>query len=175
MTTLIESQRKTYGPRPLPSWGKDATIKATVRHDDECGNGHNSFAITAEVRVRGSDVGGGCMHDEIAEIFPELAPFIKWHLVDTSQPLHYIANTLYWLGYSGWCDGKENSPPNIKHARTCAVWAAMPEDLICPENVRTVKSMRERLASGVTKRLEDRRAQLMADFRAAVESLGFTY
>ena len=42
---------------------------------------------------------------------PELAPYIKWHLVSSDGPLHYIANTVYhaqsygpryaWIYYTG--------------------------------------------------------------------------
>ncbi len=87
------------------------TLVAEVRHDDECKNGHNSFAITGELY----EVGGsrhepsivhkdgrtlrmtscGCLHEDIARHIPELAPFIKWHLSSTDEPMHYLANTLY--------------------------------------------------------------------------------
>jgi hypothetical protein len=69
-----------------------------MRFDDQCKNGHNDFAITAEVREPGRrDVSAcGCLHDDIAAVFPELAPLIRWHLVGTDGPMHYIANTLYF-------------------------------------------------------------------------------
>lgn len=41
---------------------------------------------------------GGCIHEEIAEHFPELRPYIKWHLVSKKQPIHYITNTLFHAG-----------------------------------------------------------------------------
>ncbi len=79
--------------------GDNYKLVAKVRYDDECGNGHNSFAVTGDIyRQHGTRwvlVAGGCVHDEIAEHIPKLQPFIKWHLMDSDGPLHYVANTLY--------------------------------------------------------------------------------
>ena len=87
-------------------------IRAQVRYDDRCGNGHQTFSITAEIysktRYRGEatvtynkrtywNSSGGCCHDEVARAFPELAPFIKWHLMNSEGPMHYIPNALYWF------------------------------------------------------------------------------
>lgn len=52
------------------------------------GNSMPYFAITTQ---------GGCMHNEVKKIFPELAELIRYHLVDQNgQPMHYIANAMYW-------------------------------------------------------------------------------
>lgn len=58
------------------------------------------FSMTADLydnRVRSEKglVAGGCLHDEIKTHFPEFAHLIKYHLVSTSQPMHYVANALY--------------------------------------------------------------------------------
>lgn len=79
---------------------KGCNIVAELRFDDECGNGHNTFAITATIRdprVRrdAGFVAGGCCHEEISQHFPELAHLIKWHCVSTDSPMHYVANTMY--------------------------------------------------------------------------------
>ena len=97
MSVLTKKQEKTYGPRPISGWGKNAQIKATVRYDDRCGNGHNTFSITGEIFTPGKRdcEAGGCLHDEVSKHFPELAPFIKWHLVSSDGPLYYVANTVY--------------------------------------------------------------------------------
>jgi hypothetical protein len=42
-SVLTKHQKKVYGPRPISGWGKNSQIRATVRYDDPCGNGHNSF------------------------------------------------------------------------------------------------------------------------------------
>jgi len=105
MSILQKKQVKTYGPRTdatlVKDYGPGAQLTASVRHDDECGNGHNTFAITGEVITtvskRHHDIAaGGCLHDDIARLFPELAPMIKWHLTSTDEPMHYIQNTLYF-------------------------------------------------------------------------------
>lgn len=79
--------------------GHKYRITATVHHDDECGNGHNSFSITAVIGEKlgnlWADYMGGCCHDKVVKHFPELAPFIKWHLTGTDGPMHYVANTVY--------------------------------------------------------------------------------
>ena len=113
-STLIKSQFKIYGPKEYAEDGTTYRIKAKVRYDDECNNGHNTFSITGEIdRKSGNrwvEHSGGCIHDEIAKHFPELKPFIKWHLVSSDSPLHYIANTLYHAGNRD-CWGKVKGEP----------------------------------------------------------------
>ena len=71
-------------------------LVATIQYDDECGNGHNSFAITCDLyNKRGRWEAGGCLHDEFMEAFPEYAHLVKWHLCSSDGPMHYIANTIY--------------------------------------------------------------------------------
>lgn len=93
-------QRWISEARPIKGYGADAKMTVTIRFDDELGNGHNSFAITADVRrPKARDIeAGGCMHEEISKVFPELTPLIKWHLCATDGPMHYLANTVYLAG-----------------------------------------------------------------------------
>lgn len=151
-SVLTKNQKKTFGPKPIDGWGKGAQITATVRFDDECGNGHNSFAITAEIRrPRARDCDAcGCLHDEVAKHFPELAPLIKWHLCSTDGPMHYIANTEYHVKQG-----------RLDYARSTAIWPDATEE--------------ELKAPGLHKELQERLPALMSEFRAAVESLGFTW
>jgi hypothetical protein len=166
-SVTTKKQTRTFGPVPVSGWGHGATITAEVRWDDECGNGHNSFAITGEIRrPNRNDVEAcGMLHDEIRKYFPELAPLLKWHLCSANEPLHYIANTLYWLGFSGYCNGKPNDPPNIEHARSAAVWPEMPESFLSGTANR----------ADVVAALEARRQELKDGLKAAVESLGMVY
>jgi hypothetical protein len=90
-STLIKDQKLTFR-KQISDW---ESITATVRFDDRCGNGHNTFSITGECRVYSRVESCGCLHDLIAEYFPELAPLIKWHLCSSDGPLHYIANTVF--------------------------------------------------------------------------------
>ena len=120
----------------------------------------------------------GCCHNEVIKHFPELAQYIRWHLVSSDGPLHYIANTLHWLGYSGPArppSRYEAATPNIEYARSSAVWPDMPESYICDPDARVLDLTRKAAAMSVKKALEDRLPALLADFRTAVESLGFTY
>lgn len=101
--STVASQTFTTETRRCPSYGEHAVICAEVRFDDNCRNGHNTFAITADIRdtrYRGArgEIAGGCCHDEIAAAFPELAPLIRWHLTSSDGPMHYIANTVYLAG-----------------------------------------------------------------------------
>lgn len=83
-------------------WGHAAEIRVEIRFDDEFKNGHQTFAMTASIKNARGFEGVGMCHDEIAKVFPELAPLIKWHLVSTDGPLHYVENTMY--------HAKENGP-----------------------------------------------------------------
>lgn len=160
-STLTKSQMKVFGPRACRSlgYGRRAMIKATVRYDDREGNGHNTFSIVGEIYVPGKNdcEAGGMLSEEIAQYFPELAPFMKWHLVSTDGPMHYIANSLYWAGKTKW------EKPNLSHFRSTAVWPeATEETMALPE-------------TELTAQLEARLPALLADFKQAAESLGFTY
>lgn len=101
---LWTRQRWISETRPIAGYGPGAIIRAEIRFDDDCNNGHNSFAITGEVTTenrskRGLDViACGCLHEDIAKAFPELAPLIRWHLCSTDGPMHGIANALYHAG-----------------------------------------------------------------------------
>lgn len=100
--------------RPIDGFGTDATMFVEIRFDDSCANGHQSFAITADVytresRRRGDIAAGGCLHDEIARVFPELAHLIRWHLASTDSPMHYVANAIYHASdrdHSGRANGE---------------------------------------------------------------------
>lgn len=121
-TLVHRNQRWASYPRPVTGYGKDARITAEIRFDDACKNGHQSFSITAYIknpRTRAGDYEAcGCLHDEIARVFPELAPLIKWHLMDTTGPLHYIANTLYHAGDRDHHGLKKGESRQIKNGRT---------------------------------------------------------
>jgi hypothetical protein len=114
---LTKHQVKTFS-RYYQENGKDRLIIAKVRYDDECGNNHNSFSITGEIwkatkegKKTGNDIlTGGCIHEEIAKHFPELAQAIKFHLFNSTGPVHYIQNTVYLAGTKD-CHGKEKWEP----------------------------------------------------------------
>lgn len=115
-TGLFRNQKFTSYGRDIDGYGKDAKLSVKIRFDDECRNKHQTFAITAEVRrPRACDVEAcGCLHDEIARIFPEFAPLIRWHHMNTDGPLGYIANTTYHAGNRD-CFGRARGEPSSWH------------------------------------------------------------
>lgn len=112
--TFASQTWKSEG-RKVNGYGTNGTMYVNIRFDDNCKNGHNTFAITADVytaesRRRKDIAAGGCMHDEIAEVFPELSSFIRWHLVSTDGPMHYITNTCYMASDRDYNDRKAGEP-----------------------------------------------------------------
>jgi len=98
---LVKKQSKTIKLNDLnhPNYGR-VDLCIDIRYDDECGNGHNSFSITGTLYEHGKrgDLGTiacGCLHDDIKILAPEYAHLIKWHLMSSDAPMHYMANTLY--------------------------------------------------------------------------------
>ena len=97
---LVKSQYKNF-EKDIMLGDKEGKIITTIRYDDECGNKHNSFAITGTIySSRNSTLDryfetGGCIHNKIIEHFPEFAHLIKWHLCNSDAPMHYVANTTY--------------------------------------------------------------------------------
>lgn len=166
-SVLVKSQnrefRKDYHGKRAPK-----VLIVHIRWDDRCGNGQNSFAITGDLYERTQENGessvrhkdgvllylgsGGCLHEEIAEHFPELAPLIKWHSTSSGGPLHYLANTTYFAGKK-----------DFAMARHAAVWPdASDEILSLPKPL---------LEEVLLRRLPD----LMTEFKKDIEGLGFTY
>lgn len=103
---------KTYRAEYTDEHGQPCVLVAKARYDDECKNGHNTFSITGNLYDRSEHIpyegnttnakgkrlwlgSCGCLHDDIAARIPELAPFIKWHLVSSDGPMHYVANSMY--------------------------------------------------------------------------------
>lgn len=106
MSVITRDQKKHFRTEYTDDEGNLCVLIATVRYDDECKNGHNTFAITGELYDRAERIPGeaktkhssgktlwlgscGCIHDDIAKHFPELAPYIKWHLVSSDAPMYY--------------------------------------------------------------------------------------
>lgn len=135
-SVLVKKQVKKFRKSTTDEHGKPIVIVATVRYDDECNSGHNSFAITGELFDRTDRIPGeatarhdsgktlwlgscGCIHEEIAKHFPDLAPLIKWHLCSSDGPMHYVANVVYHASnrdYNGLLKGEAStSPKHQKH------------------------------------------------------------
>jgi len=149
-TKLVKNQVKKYGPKKYKEDGTTYTITVNVRYDDQCGNGQNSFGITADVYEGRRESSFGCQHELVIKNFPELKPFIKWHLTSSDEPMHYLANSLY--------HAKEN---RLDAARSCAVWPEATDEQLRDKNLENV--------------LKARLPSLMIEFQEAMETLGFNY
>lgn len=108
-------QRWVSERRSISGYGSGGYMKVEVRFDDELNNQHNSFAITADVVTnesarRGDIAAGGCLHEEIVRVFPELAPLVKFHLFDDRGPWSCISNTTYLAGDAD-CWGRRKGEP----------------------------------------------------------------
>jgi len=74
-----------------------------IRFDDQCGNGHADFAITCDVWEKtGSghwrETMGGCCHEHILKLRPDLKIFVDLHLSDQNgAPMYATANGFYHL------------------------------------------------------------------------------
>lgn len=83
----------------VDEYGEQSRIQVTARYDDTCRNGHNTFALTADVDVYAHGTwrwsSGGCCHSAIAKYVPSLARYIPWHLCSSDGPMHYVENTCY--------------------------------------------------------------------------------
>jgi hypothetical protein len=113
--------------------GTPYNVKATIRFDDRCNNGHNTFSITGDVWAMQDrhDHSFGCVHNEIAKAIPELQPYLKYHLCSTDGPLHYVANTMYRaLSHGpekGWLYRKEENVAGVTIRKSCVKYCAIKE------------------------------------------------
>lgn len=169
-------------------------VIACVRFNDECKNGHQTFAITGEVYEHGKPhtdrnmVSAGCCHDDISEAYPELAPFIRWHLSSTDGPMHYHANAYYWArkarGYYRVFPHTEWEKPDGRewdHFRSTVVFGAVEgdDDSIMHEPIAIADDHTgdKKVAAGlilearVSEWCEARYPELMAAFRRDMEAV----
>ncbi len=83
------------------------TMKAEIRLDDKCKNGHNDFAITGTIWrgtqcTDGATIVSGACGDKLALLMPELDIFERLHLSDVmGVPMHAMANGFYFLKNGG--------------------------------------------------------------------------
>lgn len=80
------------------------TFQAIAKLEQIGGNKLPHFSVTGTI-WKGTgpysdkkDIAGGCLHDDIAQVFPKLRPLIALHLSHSDgQPMHAAANGLYWV------------------------------------------------------------------------------
>lgn len=154
MTTSVLTKRQVSNFTQFFDSSGEYFLKLTFRFDDDCGNGHNSFSITAELELPdyssyGCIIDGDKVHQIIKETLPlqKFEHLLKWHLCSTDQPLHYVANTVYWAKQG-----------ELENARSSAIW----EDATL-EQLSDKKALLARLPA------------LLEEFQSVIEGLGFTY
>lgn len=119
---LQKSQYKKF-TKKIVYQNKNCIMSVVLRYDDRCNNGYNTFSITGSIkggqhRHYGYEIEtGGCIHEQIAKFFPEFKHLIKYHLMSSKGPLHYIANTIYLFNKG-----------EIELAKTSAIWGITPLD-----------------------------------------------
>jgi len=76
-----------------------------IRLSDPCNNGHNDWAITADIWRKGSNILSdrnidrcGCCHEDILSKMPSLKIFVDLHLSNESgAPMYAIENGFYHM------------------------------------------------------------------------------
>lgn len=206
VSVLTKSQVKTFTKENVTIDGVNyRKVAAKVRYDDQCSNGHNSFAITGSAweprNFKANDPDTcGCIHEIIAEAFPELAPFIKWHLVSSDGPMHYIANTTYHALQHDIQKGWAYLVDPANKINNCLTYCKLDskelkdlqdtygDKIIIKPDAKTAKTANFEAArscavwpEATEQQLQDEAAllerlpALMAEFKKDVESLGFVY
>jgi hypothetical protein len=163
---------KTTPWKEYTEHGQRYRIQATYGIDYDFGRRHHqspSFSATATVEVfyRGhwKEYSGGMQHGEIARHFPDLEPYLKWHLVSLGEPMHYIANAQYWWekmnGTSRWPDEPGGPDPKNAFLHTI-IFGGIPGETLLDTNfwIKMESWLRQRLP------------KLMGYFAADMKTLG---
>lgn len=207
MSNLTKSQKREY-VRIYMEDGGMCKLVVHVRYDDRCGNGHNSFSITGsgyEKRANGRyyETFGGCCHDKIAEVLPELQHLIKWHLCSSDGPMYYIENTMFHalqhnadmchivfrdevnnlssssLKYCSIDEGQSiiDSHPNLYSMNIDEKTAKIANYDHARSSAIWPEATDEQLSDtdSLKQTLVDRLPALMRDFKETIENLGFVY
>ena len=118
---LCKSQKRQYAATYKED-DRRYKIVAEVRYDDQCGNGHNTFALTGTIYEavdgRWRDYSGGCIHEDIAKRFPDLARYIKWHLCTSEEPWGYVGNTVWYAGDRDTWHLRKGEKLHLRHGKT---------------------------------------------------------
>ena len=93
----------------------------------------------------------GCIHEDIAKHFPELKNAIKYHLVSSGSPLHYVANTVYWYEVAQGIrkyNERENDFKALTNARNAALWPDLQLGMDTPTLKRALEQRLPSLMDG---------------------------
>lgn len=104
--TVNQSNDLRHTIRTTSKDGDYLTIN--IRLNDECKNGHQDFSITGDIYKAGKPrtdrylISGGCIHEEILAVRPDLKPFVDLHLSDANgAPMYALENGHYHMKESG--------------------------------------------------------------------------
>jgi hypothetical protein len=98
------------------------------------------FSVTGTImrqarNNRWVDDRAGQIREDIAKHFPELVPYMPWHLTSVQGPMHYLENAKYWwekvLGISQWETKPWDTDPAEAFAHTI-VLGGLPDDEMPP-------------------------------------------
>lgn len=109
-----------------------ANILIKIRLDDECKNGHQDFSITATIweigkaRTERNCIAGGCCHEDILEVRPDLRLFVDLHLADyTGVPMYAVENGIYHMKNQYFSEYRKITPEEFK-AEFCEYYRITP-------------------------------------------------
>lgn len=122
--SVLTKNQKRIETKTFTEGDQKYTIRMEIRYDDQCNNGHNSFSMTGDI-YRGENIFrdshfecGGCIHEELAKHFPKFKKYLKWHLVSSDSPMHYLANALYHISDKDCWGYRKGEPYNfVPHFR----------------------------------------------------------
>jgi hypothetical protein len=114
LTTEVKKSNSLVHRIDINNQKNNCIIK--IKLNDECKNGHQDFSITAtfweinKVRNDRNMIMGGCCHDQILKVQPNLKMFVNLHLCDyNGAPMYPEANGFYHL-INGFNNTKPQDP-----------------------------------------------------------------
>lgn len=112
----------------------------------------------------------GMLQEDIAKTFPELVPYLDWHLAGPSGPMYYLENGQYFLRlcrYTEPLGGMTMLLQRVReraHTRSTLLLGALPDDL-------TLDELLELSPDACTAYLTQRQEPLVAKFHETLDAL----
>lgn len=201
---LTKNQKKEISVLNAKYKGQKVDLIIELKYDDDCGNGHNTFSITGTLYKAGKRRDSaiiicGCIHEVISELAPAFKKYIKWHLMSSDEPLHYIENTIYHASkiekynYYVYLKDEEEEIDKLlcmtdeRHARNIRMKYGQNITIKKkPELSNKEPDLEKARASAIApdatleqlqdkEWLKERLPKLLEEFKAAMEELGFKY
>jgi post-segregation antitoxin (ccd killing protein) len=147
------------------------------------GNDRPYFSVTADVFENGRWAAGGCQHDTVLRLWPDLADVVALHLSDdTGQPMHAAANGWYWLAgivggmgqqYHGGNGSSARTPEQCtgilaRHLRITEDEVAALAKILATQDPKTARAMFVTFVSAQTDRWQREAAEAIAKYALTV-------